>query len=234
MSDKHESEVVEQSVQFSGIDPWLAIFSNPTPEMAVEYLNADAIEKCAYVDEVDDDIAVITGPSSRVVLAEDEVVSGFPFLKGEQFENCQVRAVTESPDSDGLEAVVTVVHESGFELNFFATDYAFNDDHYEEDSEIKVNLIALAYGVRPAQSIEEDTALVPMENLASYVANGTVSDLTEHKLGEIKGWLVKLQVSPDLNLPFFVRHENVSIQLAVGKQVEVALWLSGTTEDNNN
>lgn len=243
MSIEKEINQVASEQEYSGVDQWYTIFKEATPEKAMEYLNADAIDKCEYVDEFDEDTALVTGPSSRVVVTKDGAITGFPFIKGKVYTNLVVQDVNEIEEADGYEGIVTAVHSSGTEVKFFATDYAINSDNYSEEAEVKVALTGLAYDVSAfdankfaeltdADELHADFCIImPMKYLGSYFVVGRVKSFEKHLLGEIKGHLFKLDVAADFELSIFVRDENLHLPLAVGVQIQASVWLSGTTEE---
>lgn len=231
--------ITSTSEEFHGAN-WHTIAAEIEAE-TLTYFIQEAIEHGQTIDLEDDEISIVTSDNTRLIVQEDDLVSAFPFFNSEQRLELEIEAIQEWSNVNNLEAVVTAVDPSGYEIDFFATDYAMNQDIYREEPAVMASLTGMAYiledfNEQAATEIEgleysaDISDLIPTEESATYVAIGLVKGFIKHNLGEVPGYIVTLDSISDYNFEIFVADFNLKTELAIDKHVYCTIWMTGTLE----
>ncbi len=233
--------ITHTSEEFHGAN-WHTIASEIEAETLTHFIQ-DAIENGQVIDleSNEESVSIVTSDNTRLIVQNDDLVSAFPFFKSEQRLELDIEAIQEWSNVNGLEAVVTAIDPSGYEVDFFASDYAMNADIYQEESPIVANLTGMAYileefNAQAATEIEgleysaDCSDLIPTEESATYVAIGLVKKITKHNLGHVAGYIVTLDSIIDYELEIFVADFNLKTELTIDQHVYCTIWMTGSIE----
>lgn len=235
----HGIKVTQTDTGSHGIH-WSTIFD---PHVDANYLMSRLVKTIETGQKivVAPKITVMTGPVLRGIVHNDEVVTGFPYIKGYSYQHFKTSSITEWSHADNLEAVIEVSHASGCALSFFATDYAVNKQVYKTQKNLTLNVIGLVYelGYFNAQEWNRQSkSLTFSQDFCGYFPKsedeiqfiGRIRDIKDHALGDINGHSITIGITPDFAVEFFIAHKNLSINLEKNTSVHGIAWMQGTLE----
>ena len=190
---------------------------------------------------INNSLSIITNNWMRGVIVNNTAVTGFPYLKGSQYEEYRLASILEWSHSENLEAIIKVSHTSGCGLSFFATDYALNSNQYKHQKNLSINIIGLIYEMNTfdMEELNESTGNLRFsEDYCGYVPYdedeinfiGRIQNIRKHSLGDIHGHLIAIHITPDFSMDFFIADTNLSIKLENNALVNGIAWIQGTLE----
>lgn len=227
---------------------WSALFGPTFDIEALQNIAHNALET-SEKKQLTKSLTIMSNPWAYGIIDNDTLITFFPFWKTEKYENFLIAQIREQPHTQKLEAIITVQHESGCVLNFFALDYATCKQHYIENEKRSINIVGFAYiledfNISTLQKSMDNVHTGPerlqfSENFCFYAPDkkkdeisviSIIESVEKYVLAGQDGNKIVLRLTPDFVIDVFIANVNLKIDLIPGKHVNGLIWLLGSLE----
>jgi hypothetical protein len=181
----------------------------------------------------------------RTVSMNDNVISGFPYLKTNSSLPFHTKRIIEWTHIKNMEAEIVGGGRDTFGLAFFATDYATNKHKYKTEQFLNIKISAFAFVLEKYNPTDPNsqnmvgyfpTKQIPVRTCFDFI--GKINSFKECVLSNDNGGFIvniKLIDNDDdpnfFNIDIFINKENLRIdKLTNGLAVTGVLWFQGEIE----
>lgn len=202
------------------------------------------------IHKINDEIKIVDvyDKMIRTVIEKDDIITGFPCLKGSNYEDVEIYEIKEWVHANSLEAIIRAKHISGCAIDFFATDYAKNKEIYKNQKKLKINFTSLVYMLIDDVSVskylddfksDSDVKIELSEEFCCFFPEDPSDDINfiariksikEYSSGTIQGFILSVNITDKFNIEMFVSKDKIKKDLKINTTIGGLAWVQGTLE----